>query len=710
MYRISINLITMNKFFLSALCVLACMTSCNNMEQENPLLSEWNTPYQIPPFEQVKPEHYMPAYLKAMEAEKAEIDAIVNNPEEPTFENTILPYDNSGELLSRVSAVFGSANGVKSNDELRKIAKELSPLTSAHNSEISMNDKLFQRIKYVYDRRDSLNLDADQYRLVTQMYKGFERSGANLPADKKEELKKVNAEIAALQLEFGQNMLQQTAAYQLVVDKEEDLSGLTPDQIAEAAARAKKAGMEGKWIFGLDNPSIMPFLANSDKRELREQMLTAYLNRCNHNDEYDNKEVIKKLVALRLKRAQIMGYESCADFILDDRMAKTPEAVYNLLDQVWKPAIAMAHQEANDMKKYMAAHGDNFDLEAWDWRYYAQKVMSEKFSLDESQTAPYFKMENVREGIFYVANRLYGLTFKPLENVPLPSNEAKAFEVFDKDGSVRGVVFFDMFARPGEKRAGAWCGTFRSVRYKDGKKIVPLVTIVGNFTRPVGDKPALLTMDEVETYFHEFGHGLDNLLKDVKYQGLRGYPRDFVELPSQINEHWAFEPEVLKVYAKHYETGEVIPMELLEKVEKAGKFGQGFATVEYLAASYLDMDFHVLKEIPADLDVNKFEAKVLGDRGILPQIPSRYRSTYFNHTFGGGYTAGYYSYMWAEVLDADAFNAYVEAGDIFDQTVASKFRYEILARGGEDDAMTLYLNFRGKQPGIEPLLKNRGLK
>ena len=686
------------------------MASCSQPQAENPLLVEWDTPYGIPPFEQVQPEHYIPAYKVAMAAELAEIDAIVNNTEEPTFENTIEAYTNTGELLGNVSAVFSSATGVKSSPELQAIAKELSPLQSAHRSAISLNDKLFQRIKAVYEKRHEMNLNPQQLRAVEETFKGFERGGANLPAEKKEELKKINAELSALQLQFSNNALAETAAYTLVVDKEEDLKGLTEGQIAEAAARAKKAGEEGKWYFGLDNPSIMPFLANAENRELRKQMLEAYLNRCNNNNENDNKAVIAKLVELRLKRAQIMGAESAADYILEDRMAKTPEAVYNLLDQIWKPALKAAKAEAADMKKIMAKEGANHEFEAWDWRYYSQKAMKEKFNLSEAEMAPYFQIDNVREGVFYVANRLFGLTFKKLENVPLPHEEAEAFEVFDNDGTVTGIVFFDMFARPGQKRAGAWCGGFRGQSYKNGERVLPLVTICGNFTRPVGDQPALLTTDEVETYFHEFGHGLASLLKDVKYKGMGGYPRDFVELPSQINEHWAFKPEVLKVYAKHYQTGEVIPQELVDKMVKAGKYGQGFATIEYLAASYLDMDFHVLKEVPADLDVNKFEDKVLGDRGILKQIPSRYRSTYFSHTFSGGYTAGYYSYIWAEVLDADAFDAFVETGDIFNQEVANKYRTEILERAGEEDAMNLYINFRGKEPGIDPLLKNRGLK
>lgn len=702
----------MNKYFLSLLTAGVLVSACNQPKQAeiaNPLLAQWNTPFGIPPFESVKSEHYMPAYKEAMAAHLAEIDAITNSTEEPTFENTILAYDNAGELLSKVSAVFGSANGVNSNDTLQNIAKELSPLQSAHSSAISLDEKLFQKIKTVYDKRAELNLDADQMRLVEETYNGFEKGGANLPADKKEELKKINAEISALHTEFGQNLLKETAAYKLVIDKQEDLKGLTENQIAEAAARAEKAGQSGKWMFGLDNPSIMPFLANAENRELRKQMFTAYVNRCNNNNEADTKNIIKKLVDLRLKKAQIMGCETAADFILQDRMAKTPEAVYELLDQIWKPAIKVANNEANDMRAIIAKEGSDIQLEGWDWRFYAQKAMNEKFNLSEAEMAPYFKLENVRDGIFYVANKLYGLTFVQLTDVPLPNPEAVAFEVKDRDSSHLGVVFFDMFARPGEKRGGAWCGGFRGQSYKDGKRVAPLVTIVGNFTRPIGDQPALLTTDEVETYFHEFGHGLASLLRDVKYKGLGGYPRDFVELPSQINEHWAFAPEVLKVYAKHYQTGDVIPQTLVDKMVKAGKYGQGFATTEYLAASLLDMDYHVLNSIPADFDVEKFEAKVLGDRGILSQIPPRYRSTYFNHTFTGGYTAGYYSYIWAEVLDADAFQAFVEKKDIFNQEVATKFRTEVLERANEAEAMDLYVNFRGKKPGIEPLLKNRGL-
>jgi peptidyl-dipeptidase Dcp len=692
----------MKKLILPLLAVLM-MTACT---ETNPLLSDWNTPFEIPPFEQVRPEHYLPAYIKAMEVHSAEIDAITSNPEPATFENTIVAYDEAGELLSRVSAVFGSASGVKSNDEIIAIAKELSPLTSAHSNEIRLNESLFARIKEVYDNRDSLGLDSDQMRLLTETYKSFARNGAELPADKKEELKKINTELAANQLAFGQNLLKETE-WTLLVENEEDLAGLSDAQIAAAATRAQQAKKEG-WIFGLDNPSIMPFLQSADNRELRIKMLNAYLNRCNNGNEYDNNQVIKNLISFRLQKAQLLGYEDYAAYVLEERMAKNADAVYSLLNQLWTPAIAVAKAELADIEALAAKDGIT-DVVAADWRYYFEKSMQSKFNISDEELRPYFKLENVRDGIFYVSNKLFGITFEQLDNVPLPHPEAVAFECKEADGTTLGIVFMDMFSRPGEKRGGAWCGGFRSQSYKDGKREIPLVTIVGNFTRSSGDKPALLSTDETNTFFHEFGHALASLLRDVKYRGLGGMTRDFVELPSQIMEHWVFEPEMLKVYAKHYETGEVIPAELIDKLDKAGKYGQGFATVEYLAASLLDMDYHVLKSIPDDLEPMAFEQKVLGDRGILSQIPSRYRSTYFNHTFGGGYTAGYYSYIWAEVLDCDAYEAFVETGDIFNKDVALKYRKEILERPGVDEAMNLYINFRGREPRIEPLLKNRGL-
>ena len=648
------------------------VTSCNN--SKNPLLEEWDTPFGIPPFSEVKIEHYKPAVMAAIEEHNKEIQAIINNPEAPSFENTIVALDNSGSLFSRVYSVFGSETSINSTPELMAVETELAPVVSAHFNEISMNEQLYERVKAVYDSRESLGLEPDQMRLLTETYKDYEKSGATLPADKKAELKKINSRISELQLKFEQNVLKETAAFTLVVENEADLAGLPQAAKDAAAQRAAEKGMEGWWVFGLDNASVMPFLQFDDNRELRTKLLNGYLNRGNNNDENDNKAIIVEMVNLYNQKAKIMGFDNYAEFVLQDRMAKTPEAVYNLLDQLWTPALKSAKRELADMYPIAKAQGVNDELTAADWRYYFEKAKAEKFSLSEDELKPYFKFENVREGIFYVANRLYGITFTQLNNVPVPHPEAQAFECKDADGSTLGIIFMDMFARPGYKRGGAWCGGYREQYYKDGERVIPIVTIVGNFTRGTGDAPALLTPDETETFFHEFGHALQSLLQDVRYQGNASMTRDFVELPSQINEHWAFEPEVLKVYAKHYETGEVIPQELVDKLDKSGKYGQGFATVEYLAASLLDMDYFIMDEIPADLDVNKFEAKVLGDRGLLSQIPPRYRSTYFTHVFGGGYTVGYYSYIWAEVLDADAYEAFKETGDIFNQEVARKFR------------------------------------
>ncbi|MDD4638907.1 MAG: M3 family metallopeptidase, partial [Bacteroidales bacterium] len=489
-----------------------------------------------------------------------------------------------------------------------------------------------------------------------------------------------------------------------------DLSGLSEAMINAASERAASdSATKGKWVFGLDNPSVMPFLQQADNRELRKTILLAYLNRGNNNNESDNKEIIKKLLDLKTQKAKMLGFETFADYQLEERMAKRPDAVYNLLDRLWKPAIVSAVRELEDMKSIAAEEGLKDVLEAWDWRYYFEKSLSKKFNLTDSQLRPYFKLENVREGIFYVANQLYGISFTLMENVPLPHPEAVAFECKEADGTHLGILFMDMFARPGAKRGGAWCTGYRSQTYRDGQRVAPLVSIVGNFTRPVGNDPALLSLDETETMFHEFGHALASLLKNVHYYGVGGMTRDFVELPSQIMEHWVFEPQVLKVYAKHYQTGEDIPQELIDKIVNSGKYGQGFATTEYLAASLLDMDYHTLKEIPAGFDILSFEKQALDKRGLLPQIPPRYRSTYFNHIFTGGYTAGYYSYIWAEVLDSDAYQAFVETGDIFNKDVAAKFRNEVLARAGQDEAMKLYVNFRGKEPGIDALLKNRGL-
>lgn len=695
-----------------AVALSACSSSEKKSEILAPgdiLLTEFTTPFGVPPFDKIELEDYMPAFKEAIAQQQKEVDDIVGQTAAPDFENTIVALDQSGSLLRKVNAVFSGLNSANTNDEMQALSRELSPLLSKNSDDIRLNKDLFARVKTVYDNRESLNLNKEQKKLLEETYKSFVRGGANLDAEQQARLRELNSEISMLQLTFGQNMLKETNAFQLVIENKDDLAGLPESLILNAEVAARAAGLEGKWLFTLHNPSVMPFLQYADNRALREKIFKGYINRGNNGNDADNKDVVLKLVTLRLEKAKLMGYDDYASFVLEDRMAKTSDKVYVLLDEIWKPALGKAKEELADINAEIKKEGGNFEAEGWDWRYCFEKAKKAKFDLDENQVRPYLKLENVRDGAFLLANKLYGITFTPIKEIPLPHPDAQAFECKDKDGTHLGVLYMDFFPRA-SKRGGAWCGTYRSQTYKDGKRQGPVVTIVCNFSQPAPGQPALLSADEAETLFHEFGHGLHNLFKDVHYYGVSGVPRDFVELPSQVMEHWVFEPELLKEYAKHYETNEVIPAELIEKLDKSGKYGQGFATTEYLAASLLDMDFHVLKEVHEGADVMKFEETVLGERGLLKQIPSRYRTTYFNHTMGGGYTAGYYSYIWAEVLDADAYQAYKETGDIFNQEVAAKFREYVLTPGGIDDAMDMYKNFRGKEPNTEPLLKNRGLK
>lgn len=703
----------MKKTLLIASVALA-LAACSGQKGkdstgENPFLTEYNTPFGVPPFEQIKVEHYKPAFLQGMEEQKKEVEAIINQRSVPDFENTVAALDQSGKLLRKVAYVFYAQNSACTSDEMQALSTEIAPLLSQHNDDINLNPRLFERVKQVYDHKADYNLNKEQEKLLEETYKGFVRGGANLDSTKQARLRQLNGEISVLEQKFSQNMLKETNDFKLVIDKKEDLSGLPQSLIDNAAVTAKNAGLEGKWVFTLHNPSVMPFLQYADNRDLREKIFKGYINRGNNNNESDNKAVIRTLLQKRLEKAQLMGYKDYASFELEERMAKTPSNVYKLLDEVWTPALAKAKEELNDIRAEIKKDGKSFEPEGWDWRYYFEKAKKAKFDLDENQIRPYLPLNQVREGVFYVANKLYGVTFTELKNIPLPHPDAQAFECKDKDGTHLGVLYMDYFPRA-SKGGGAWCTTYRDQTYADGKRVAPVVSIVCNFTPAAEGQPALLSADEASTLFHEFGHALNNLFQDVHYYGVGSVPRDFVELPSQINEHWAFEPEVLKVYAKHYKTGEVIPATLIEKLDKCGKYGQGFATTEYLAASYLDMDYHVLTSVPDDLDIVKFEAETLGKRGLIKQIPPRYRSTYFAHTMGGEYTAGYYSYMWAEVLDADAYQAYKESGDIFNQELAEKFRKYILTPGGIDDAMDMYKNFRGKEPGTDALLRNRGLK
>ncbi len=675
----------------------------------NPFFEEWTTPFGVPPFQQIKEEHFLPAIKEGIARQRAEVAAIAGNPEPPTFANTVEALDRSGEFLSRANSVFSNLTSAETNDRLQAINREVAPLLSALRDDIRMNPALFSRVKTVWEGREKLHLRPEQVRLVEDSYRSFVRGGANLDAPKKERLRKINAELSMLGIKFGDDLLKETNSYRLVIDKEEDLAGLPPSVRAGASDAARAAGMTGKWVFTLQAPSIWPFLQYSSRRELRHQILNAYTTRCNHGDEYDNNATLTKIASLRAEKAQLLGYRSHADYVLEENMAKTPDKVLALLMQLWTPARAVALKEAAALTGIIRKEGESFNLEPWDWRYYTEKARKARYDLDEQELRPYFQLDKVREGAFYAAKRLYGISFIARPDMPVYNPEVKAFEVKDADGTHLGVFYVDYHPRPG-KRVGAWSSRFREQWVRDGRDIRPVVVNVCNFSRPAGSAPALLSLDEVETLFHEFGHGLNSLFARVPYRGLSSVPRDFVELPSQIMENWALEPEVLKVYARHYKTGKVIPPALIEKIRQSAKFNQGFATVEYLAASILDMDWHTLTSGQTP-DPSEFERQSMEKIKMPPEIVVRYKSPYFNHIFGpgGGYSSGYYSYIWSEVLVADAFQMFEKNG-IFNKATALSFRRNILERGGSEDAMILYKRFRGAEPSVQPLLIKRGLQ
>lgn len=692
-------------------CIVSLgLAACNTQEEQvadngNPFFSEFDTPFHVPPFDKIKAEHYMPAFLEGMKLEKAEIEAIVNNPEKPTFENTVVAYTRTGSFLSRVSRVFGGLSSANTTDELKAIQKEVAPLRSAHGDEIRLNPVLFQRIKKVYEEREKYNLEPDALYMLENLYGSFVRNGANLDEEAKNELKELNMQISSLGVQFGQNLLNETNSYQLIIQDEADLEGLPKNIRALGAAAAKEAELEGKWVYTTQRTSMYPFLTYSKKRDLRKQIYTAYTMRGDNDNEFDNKKIASDIYKLRVRRANILGFETHADLMLSTRMAKTSERVYDLLDQVWWPALELAKKEVKDMQTIIDKEGGNFKLAAWDWWYYAEKVRAAKYAFEDSEIRPYFSRKNVQDAIFYVANKLYGITFTEVKEAPKPHPDAFLHEVKEADGSHLGVLYQDYHPRA-SKRGGAWCGSYQSYKIVDGVETPPIVTMVTNAAAPVGDLPALLSIDNVTTVFHEFGHALDGLFSNVRYQQTFR-ARDFTELPSQIMEHWAMHPEVLKVYAKHYETGEVIPEELIEKIQKSSLFNQGFITVEFVAAALIDMEYHSQK-VAKDLDIRAYEKEFFAKRKLIPEIAPRYRTTYFSHIIGG-YSAGYYSYLWSGVLDNDAFEAFVETS-LYDQETARKFREEILEPNGLKDPLEMYVNFRGREPIIEPLLKSRGLK
>lgn len=701
------------KSFFCVLLMNASILGVNAQEvapafASNPFFTKYNTPYEVPPFHLIKNEHFKPAILEGIKQHQAEIDAIIKNPKAPTFENTIVAMEKSGELLSKASTVFYNLNSANTNEEIQAIARELAPEMSAHSDNINLNDALFQKVKTVWNQKDKLKLSKEEAKLLEKTYKGFVRSGANLSAKDKEKLRAINSELSVLTLKFGQNILAETNKFELVVDSKDDLKGLSEEIIESAAETAKARGKEGKWVFTLSNASVMPFLQYSANRKLRETIWNAYVNRCNNGDEFDNNQIALKLANLRAEKARLLGYKTHAHYGLEETMAKTPEKVMEFLNQLWTPALAKAKQEESEILAMMKSEGISGGVQPYDWRYYEEKIRKAKFDLDEQELKPYFSLESVTQGVFMVCDKLFGLQFKEIKGAPTYHEEASLWEVMEKDGTVLGVLYMDFHPRA-SKRGGAWMTSYRPQTMKDGKRVPPVISIVCNFSKPTANAPALFTFDEVTTYFHEFGHALHGLLSDVKFRSLAGtsVSRDFVELPSQVMENWASDPEVLKMYAKHYQTGEVIPDALIQKLENAGTYGQGFATVEYLASAFLDMDFHTsTQEITGTADA--FEQESMKKIGLIPSIVPRHRANYFSHIFAGGYSAGYYSYIWSGVLDTDAFDQFKKTS-LFNKEKAESFRKNILERGGTEDPMELYKRFRGSEPSIEPLLRKRGL-
>ena len=698
-----------NHFLTFLFLVLIPVMVTGQTENQNPFFEEWNTPFGSPPFDIIHEDHYLPAYQEGVRQHMDEINAIANNPEPPTFENTIVAFDQAGALLRRISPVFSGLSSAETNPVLQSIARETTPMLTAHYNAIRLNEELFGRIRTVYDNRENLDLDREQMVLLEKTYQDFERGGAALPEDKREEFKKLSERMSMVSLQLSENLLAENNAFALIIEDETDLAGLPANVVETGVQEARRRGMEGKWVFTTAFPSRVPFLQFAENRELRRQMYFGYVNRGDNDDENDNKELFIELMMLRQQLSEMLGYNNYAEYFTAIQMAENPQNVYDFLYRVWEPALARAQMERAEMQAIIDREGGDFKLEAWDWWYYAEKLRKEKYELDDDEVKPYFTIDNVRQGSFTLANKLWGLTFEPRPEVPVYHEEVEVYEVFDYDGSHLAVLFIDPHPRPG-KRSGAWCGTYRSGGYENGEWVSPIVTMVMNFTRPSGDKPAMLSWDETSTYFHEFGHAVHNFFAKGQFRRTsRSVPRDFVELPSQVLENWAGEPGLLETYAIHYQTGEIIPGELVERLEKSEHFNQGFVQTEYLAAAILDMDWHT-SDISEDTDVNAFERASMERIGLIDEIVPRYRTTNFGHIFGGGYAAGYYVYRWAEVLDADAFQAFKDSGDLFNQELARDFRKYILASNAIYEGMDAYVRFRGQEPDIDAFLRRAGLK
>jgi peptidyl-dipeptidase Dcp len=687
------------------MCILTKTVAAQNNASSNPLLAEWGTPFGVPPFHEVRSEHFEPAIQEAMNRQQAEVAAIAESGQPPSFANTVEALENTGILLDRCIDVFDALANAEQTDELQAIGQRLAPKKAAHHDAILLNRQLFARIKTIWDSRDNLRVAPDQQMLLERIYKRFVRGGALLDEAQQERLRAINSELATMSVVFGDNILNEMNKYRLVVERPEDLAGLPERVVAAAADRAAEAGMKGKWVFTLHYPSIWPFLENADNRELRRQIFSAYTARGDNDEKSGNRTIASRMAGLRAEKARLLGFKTWAGFVLDEQMARTPENVYDLLNRLWEPAKEMARREADALQEAIRADGKTFDLQPWDWFYYAEKVRRARYDLDEDSLRPFFQLEKVLEGAFEVGRKLYGLSFKELPDIKGYHPEVKVYEVKDADGSHLAVFYTDFHPRTG-KRPGAWADHFRSTFVHDGKPVRPIIANVCNFSRPSAGKPALLSLEEVETLFHEFGHALHGILSQIRYRSLGPTPRDFVELPSQIMENWALHPEVLKMYGRHHATGETIPAELIEKIQNSKLFNQGFRSVEYLAASLLDMEWHTLPSI-AEPETSTLERMALARMGMPSVIVPRYRSTYFQHIFTSGYSAGYYSYIWAEVLDADAFGAFEEKG-IFDQSTARSFRVNILEKGRSEEPLDLYKKFRGREPDVDYLLKRRG--
>ena len=701
-----ITLITFLFLFLSPLV--------NSEVMENPFFTEYETNFKIPPFSQINEDHFMPAFIKGMELHNEEINDIIENKEEPSFENIIVAMERSGSLLSRVSAVFFNLSGSTTNPKIQEIEKEISPKLSSHYDSISLNPEIFKKVKILWENIDNFDLSLEERKILEETYKRFVRSGALLEGSDKKRYAELNQDITKLSVQFSQNLLAETNDFEIILDQA-DLAGL-PNDIVDLAkleaenkfSKNKDNKYKDKYVFTVQRSSMYPFLTYSTRRDLREKLYKGYIQRGDNNNEYDNKDITSKIASLRVEKANILGFESHAHYVLDNTMAKTPEAVYGLLNQLWAPALKRAKNELNEMQILANEEGNNFEIASWDWWHYAEKVRKDKYDLDEEEIKEYFTLDNTIDGIFKTSNKLFGLTFEEKFDLDLYHPDARVWEVKDKDGSHIGLYIGDYYTRS-SKRGGAWMSSFKSQSNFDGKER-PIIVNVCNFPPPSKDKPSLLSFEHVTTLFHEFGHGLHGLLTNTNYKSLSGtaVSRDFVEFPSQVLEHWASEPELLKSYAKHYETGEVISDELIEKMQNASKFNQGFANTEYLAASFLDMDWHTLTTTELQ-DTNSFEEKSLKKIGLIDEIVSRYRTTYFQHIFTHSYSAGYYSYIWAAVLDSDAFAAFKDSGDVFNEDLANKYREFILEKGGTEDPMKLYRSFKGDDPDISALLEDRGL-